>query len=89
MPTSTALRLCPQAIVLPPRLDYYAAVSEQIREIMLRYSPQVEPLSLDEAFIDVTGSELLFGPAAEIGRRIKRRNRRERAAGGLGGSGPQ
>lgn len=72
MPTSRALRLCPQAIVLPPRLDYYAEVSEQIREIMLRYSPLVEPLSLDEAFIDVTGSELLFGPASEIGRRIKR-----------------
>ena len=72
MPTSRALRLCPQAIVLPPRLDYYAEVSEQIREIMYRYSPLVEPLSLDEAFIDVTGSELLFGPAAEIGRRIKR-----------------
>jgi DNA polymerase-4 len=72
MPTSTALRLCPHAIVLPPRLDYYAAVSEQIREIMLRFSPLVEPLSLDEAFIDVTGSELLFGPAAEIGGRIKR-----------------
>src|SRR5579859_5566804 len=72
MPTSRALRLCPHAIVLPPRLDYYAHVSEQIREIMLRYSPLVEPLSLDEAFIDVTGSELLFGPAVDIGRRIKR-----------------
>jgi DNA polymerase-4 len=72
MPTSRALRLCPQAIVLPPRLDYYAQVSEQIREIMLRFSPLVEPLSLDEAFIDVTGSELLFGAAAAIGLRIKR-----------------
>ena len=72
MPTSTALRLCPQAIVLPPRLGFYAAISEQIREIMLRYSPLVEPLSLDEAFIDVTGSELLFGPAPGIGRQIKR-----------------
>jgi DNA polymerase-4 len=72
MPTSRALRLCPEAIVLPPRLNFYAVVSEQIREIMLRFSPLVEPLSLDEAFIDVTGSELLFGPAADIGRRIKR-----------------
>jgi DNA polymerase-4 len=71
MPTSKALKLCPQAIVLPPRMGLYAQVSEQIREIMLRYSPLVEPLSLDEAFIDVTGSELLFGPAAGIGRRIK------------------
>lgn len=72
MPTSTALRLCPHAILIPPRLGYYAEVSEQIREILFRYSPLVEPLSLDEAFVDVTGSESLFGPSAEIGRRIKR-----------------
>jgi DNA polymerase IV len=72
MPTSTALRLCPQAILIPPRLAYYAEVSERIREILHRYSPLVEPLSLDEAFIDVTGSESLFGPSAEIGRQIKR-----------------
>lgn len=72
MPTSTALRLCPHAIVLRPRLDFYAEVSEQIREILYRFTPLVEPLSLDEAFVDVTGSELLFGPAIEIGRRIKR-----------------
>jgi DNA polymerase-4 len=72
MPTSTALRLCPQAIVIPPRLDYYAEISEQIREVLYRYTPLVEPLSLDEAFLDVTGSEALFGPSVEIGRRIKR-----------------
>lgn len=71
MPTSTALRLCPHAIRIPPRLSYYAEVSEQIREILYRYSPLVEPLSLDEAFVDVTGSESLFGPPAEIARRIK------------------
>jgi DNA polymerase-4 len=72
MPTSTALKLCPHAILLPPRMSYYAEVSEQIGEIFERYTPLVEPLSLDEAFLDVTGSELLFGPAAQIGRRIKR-----------------
>jgi len=71
MPTATALRLCPHAIVLPPRLGYYAQVSEQIREIFHRFTPLVEPLSLDEAFLDVTGSERLFGPAATIGRQIK------------------
>src|SRR5262245_60138838 len=65
MPTATALRLCPQAIVLPVRGAHYAEVSEEIREILLRYSPLVEPLSLDEAFVDVTGSEGLFGAAAE------------------------
>jgi DNA polymerase-4 len=72
MPTATALRLCPQAIVIPPRLDYYAAISEKIREVLYCYTPLVEPLSLDEAFLDVTGSEPLFGPSLEIGRRIKR-----------------
>ncbi len=63
MPTATALKLCPDAIVLPPRLDHYAEVSAEIREIFVRYTPLVEPLSLDEAFLDVTGSEGLFGPA--------------------------
>jgi DNA polymerase IV len=71
MPTSTALLLCPHAIILRPRMDYYAQISEEIREIFFRYTPLVEPLSLDEAFLDVTGSEGLFGPATEIGRRIK------------------
>jgi DNA polymerase-4 len=71
MPTATALRLCPQAVLLPPRHELYAAVSQQIRAIFERYTPQVEPLSLDEAFLDVSGSEQLFGPGAAIGRRIK------------------
>jgi DNA polymerase-4 len=71
MPTSTALRLCPQAIVLPVRMGYYAGISEQIREILFRYTPLVEPLSLDEAFLDVTGSEQLFGPARNIAIKIK------------------
>lgn len=71
MPTAKALRLCPQAIVLPPRLGYYAEVSEQIRAIFDHYTPLVEPLSLDEAFLDVTGSEPLFGSSIEIGREIK------------------
>lgn len=72
MPTSKALRLCPHAVVLPPRLSYYAQISEQIREILNRFTPLVEPLSLDEAFLDVAGSEQLFGSAVEIGRRIQR-----------------
>ena len=69
MPTSTALRLCPAAVVLPPRMEHYAAISEQIREIFARYSPLVEPLSLDEAFLDVTGCEAHFGDP--IARQIK------------------
>jgi DNA polymerase IV len=72
MPAATAVRLCPHAVFVRPRMGHYAAVSDQIREIFLRYTPLVEPLSLDEAFLDVTGSEALFGPSVEIGRRIKR-----------------
>lgn len=72
MATATALRLCPHAIVVPPRLGFYAEISEQIREIFDSYTPLVEPLSLDEAFLDVTGSEPLFGPSVAIGRQIQR-----------------
>ncbi len=71
MPAATARRLCPQAVVLPARHDYYAKVSHQIREIFHRYTPLVEPLSLDEAFLDVRASEALFGSSAQIGGKIK------------------
>jgi len=71
MPTATALRLCPQAVVLPPRHNLYAQVSEQLHAIFQRYTPQIEPLALDEAFLDVTGSVKLFGPAPQIARAIK------------------
>jgi DNA polymerase IV len=77
MPTATALRLCPKAIVLPPRMDYYAQDSEQIRDIFIRVTPLVEPLSLDEACLDVSGCESLFGTAPEIARRIKQEIREE------------
>lgn len=77
MPTSQAKHLCPNLIVLPPRHSYYAQVSQQIRDIFHRYTPLVEPLSLDEAFLDVKHSHLLFGDATEIGRRIKREIRDE------------
>ena len=77
LPAATALRLCPQAVVLRPRMDHYGEISDQIREIFKRYTPLVEPLSLDEAFLDVTGSEALFGPSVEIGRRIKQEIRGE------------
>ena len=73
MPSSTARRLCPHAIFLPARLDYYAQISDQIREIFHRFTPLVEPLSLDEAFLDVSGSERLFGAAESVGARAARR----------------
>ncbi len=73
MPMSTARRLCPQAIFLPSRMPYYIQVSRQIRDIFLSFTPLVEPLSLDEAFLDVHGCEGLFGPVPVIARRIKDR----------------
>ncbi|HUE75001.1 MAG TPA: DNA polymerase IV [Pirellulaceae bacterium] len=77
MASARAKRLCPHAVVIRPRIDYYASVSRQIREIFEQFTPLVEPLSLDEAFLDATGSESLFGSSAEIGRQIKRRIRSE------------
>jgi DNA polymerase-4 len=77
MPSSTAHRLCPQGVFLPVRMDRYVEISRQIRRIFHHYTPLVEPLSLDEAFLDVSGSIGLFGPVVEIGRRIKREIRDE------------
>jgi DNA polymerase-4 len=77
MPISTARRLCPQGIFLPNRMKHYAEISRQIRAIFLSFTPLVEPLSLDEAFLDVHGCEGLFGPAPEIARQIKERIRAE------------
>lgn len=77
MAAGRAKRLCPHGVVIRPRIDYYAQVSRQIREIFEHYTPQIEPLSLDEAFLDVTGSQVLFGPSPEIGLKIKKRIREE------------
>ena len=77
MPMTRALQRCPQAIRLPPRIGYYAEVSQQIREIFARYTPQFEPLSLDEAFLDVTACEKLFGGAEAIAQAIKQAIRAE------------
>ncbi len=71
MPGARARALCPDGVFVAPRMDAYAAVSEQVRAIFLRYTPLVEPLSLDEAFLDVTGSEALFGDGAAIAARIR------------------
>ena len=72
MPAMRARRLCPHAVFLSPRMSHYAEISRHIREIFFRYTPLVEPLSLDEAFLDATGSVRLFGSPEEIGRQIKR-----------------
>ncbi|OYV70860.1 MAG: DNA polymerase IV, partial [Deltaproteobacteria bacterium 21-66-5] len=72
MPMAQARRLCPHAAVLPPDFERYKAVSEVVMGVFARFSPLVEPLSLDEAFLDMTGAEGLFGPPEEMGRRIRR-----------------
>lgn len=72
-----ALRLCPQAVVVAPRHGHYAEVSARFFAILRDYSPLVEGLSLDEAFLDVSGEERLFGDGAAIARLIKDRVRRE------------
>ena len=77
MPMAIARRLCPHGVFLPVRMKHYAAVARQIRDIFFSFTPLVEPLSLDEAFLDVRGCEGLFGPAAEIARRIKDRIKAE------------
>ncbi|HXX30594.1 MAG TPA: DNA polymerase IV [Myxococcaceae bacterium] len=71
MPMARALKLAPQAVVVPPRFEAYAQASEQVFGIFERYTPLVEPLSLDEAFLDVTGSRSLFGPPAGVATRIR------------------
>src|ERR1700759_2294406 len=74
MPSITAQRQCPALIFVPPRFDVYRAVSLQIREIFAHYSPLIEPLSLDEAYLDVTenlrGLPTAVATAVEIRRRI-------------------
>lgn len=71
MPMSVALRLCPHAIVIPVHGKRYAEVSRAVFEILGRFTPLVEPLSIDEAFMDVSGCGRLYGPAIEIARQIK------------------
>lgn len=71
MPISQAYRRCPDAVYLRPRMRLYAAASARFMAILERYSDLIEPLSIDEAFLDVTGSRALFGDGAAIARRIK------------------
>jgi DNA polymerase-4 len=81
MPMARARRLCPKALIIPPRFDRYQEVSRTIMRVFSNFSPDVEALSLDEAFLDMTGSEQLFGDPRCLGRRLKDAVRE--ATGGL------
>ena len=71
MPSNTARRLCPTAVFLPGDHEHYAAVSAEVNEVFHSFTPYVEPLSLDEAFLDVTGAVRLFGEGVRIGQHIR------------------
>ena len=79
MPSVRARRVCPEAVFRPPDFTAYRAYSNRFREILLSFTPLVEPISLDEAFLDVAGAMLLFGSPGEVAARI-----REAVAGELG-----
>lgn len=77
MPMSHAVRRCPHAVVVRPRFDAYVRASEGVHAVFERYTPLIEPLSLDEAFLDVTASRSLFGDGITIARRIREEIRAE------------
>lgn len=77
MPMVRARRLCPDLVVVGNRFDRYREVSRQVMTILTSFTPLVEPLSLDEAFLDVAGAVRLFGPPTTIGARIRERVRTE------------
>lgn len=72
MSTAEARRLCPDLVLLPPDFERYTSASRDIMAIFRSYTPLVEPLSLDEAFLDVEGCERLFGSSIDVGRAIQR-----------------
>ncbi len=71
MPVAEARRRCPQAIMVEPHFDRYQEISEQVMDIFADFSPSVEALSLDEAFLEMTGAEHFFGDPRTMGRKIK------------------
>ncbi len=71
MPSARAVKLCPHAQFLKPRFEAYREASQQIHEVFKRYAQAVEPLSLDEAYLDVTDAALHYGSATEVAKRIK------------------
>ena len=86
MPMFQALKLCPEATVVKPRMSHYVAVSRQIRALMEELTPQIEPLSLDEAFLDLGGTERLHHapPALLLARLLKRMEEEIGVTGSVG-----
>jgi DNA polymerase-4 len=76
MPGFRARELCPDGIYLPSNMAHYAAVSAQVHDVFLRFTPEIEPLALDEAFLDISGSLGLFGAPHELARELKSAVRR-------------
>ncbi|MFT3799264.1 DNA polymerase IV [Microbacterium sp.] len=77
MSVQVALRLCPNAVVVPPHFDRYAALSRQVMAIFHDITPLVEPLSIDEAFLDVSGARRLWGSPGQVARMLRARVRAE------------
>ena len=71
-----AKRKCPELLLVPPHYGLYERASGALMELLKEYSPQVEPFSIDEAFLDMTGAEALFGEPVEAGNALKDRIRR-------------
>ncbi|MEM6731564.1 MAG: DNA polymerase IV [Myxococcota bacterium] len=71
MPMAVARRRCPDAIIVPPRFERYLEASRQVMDTFDQFSPSVEALSLDEAFLDMTGTEKLFGPPEAVAAKLK------------------
>lgn len=86
MPTGEARRLCPRAVFLPPRHGVYSSISDQLMEILRETTPLVEPMSLDEAYLDVAGAHRLLGGTEAIARRLREQVRDQlRLACSVGG----
>lgn len=77
MPMFAALKLCPHAVAVPVHMSKYTAASRHVMEVFGRFTPLVEPLSLDEAFLDITGTEQLFGPPVDVAWKVQRAVREE------------
>ena len=75
LPIGRAWKLCPQGVYVRPRMDRYVEVSHEVMEVLRRFTNLVEPLSIDEAFLDVTGSTTLFGAPVQIARAVKKQIR--------------